>query len=433
MEKYGHGKKDRRIRVLISAFACEPGRGSEQEVGWKWACEMARYADVTVLTQTRNRPGIERWIRENGVEDLGFRIEYVQFPDPVYRLKSRFDALTFPYYAAWQFLALRTGRNLHKKRPFDLIHHVTFVTFRVPVWWKYLGVPVVFGPVGGVDIAPWRLLLHGMSPVSALREGVRNVATHIGRVVLRIFPPVKNDLGICLGATPKMTSLFLASGFEAKTMPAIGVEDAAFDADVSVPPGRLARRFLYVGRLHPLKGLHLAFEAFARAEIPGATLTVVGSGGEEKRLRKLSESLGISNAIEWIGKVRRPQLREYYQSHDVLLAPSLYESGGMTAIEAMSLGRPCIVLAVGGHALSVGDQCGFAVSTDGPAWQVIDRIADAMARCANEDGLVRAQGKVAREKVGEAYHWKNKGMAMYGIYKKTLRLAERKDERNPAC
>src|SRR4029077_18277793 len=48
-----------RLKVLISAYACEPGKGSEPEVGWQWALQMARFHDVTVLTRTNNRSAIE--------------------------------------------------------------------------------------------------------------------------------------------------------------------------------------------------------------------------------------------------------------------------------------------------------------------------------------------------------------------------------------
>src|ERR1700686_5022098 len=48
------------LRILLSAYACEPGKGSEPGVGWHWAVEMARLGHrVTVLTRQNNRAGIE--------------------------------------------------------------------------------------------------------------------------------------------------------------------------------------------------------------------------------------------------------------------------------------------------------------------------------------------------------------------------------------
>ncbi len=48
-------------KVLLSAYACEPGRGSEPEVGWRWAVELAGLGyQVWVLTRANNRAAIER-------------------------------------------------------------------------------------------------------------------------------------------------------------------------------------------------------------------------------------------------------------------------------------------------------------------------------------------------------------------------------------
>src|SRR5438445_7002045 len=52
-----------RLKVLISAYACEPGKGSEPEVGWQWALQMARFHDVTVLTRANNEPAIAEGLR----------------------------------------------------------------------------------------------------------------------------------------------------------------------------------------------------------------------------------------------------------------------------------------------------------------------------------------------------------------------------------
>jgi short-subunit dehydrogenase len=45
------------MRILLSAYACEPGRGSEPGVGWHWATELARLGhEVAVITRSNNRP-----------------------------------------------------------------------------------------------------------------------------------------------------------------------------------------------------------------------------------------------------------------------------------------------------------------------------------------------------------------------------------------
>ena len=417
-----HANQDGRAgrpRVLMSAFACEPGRGSEQEVGWRWAMEMSRWFDVTVLTQTRNRPGIERELQRGLPPDRTLRFEYFQLAAPVYRLKSRFDPLTWPYYAWWQWAARRVAARLHADNPFDLAHHVTFVSFRVPVWLKALGIPVVFGPVGGADPAPFHLLGRGFGPVIWCKEVARNALTGLGVGMMRLAPPVHGMRGRCLAATPAMARLFDRAGLPNEVFPAVGIDP---DPPRDLPQAAAgAPRFLFVGRFHPLKGGHLLLEAFARAGIAGARLTLVGSGGDERRLRRLAARLGIADRLVWTGQRPRAELAACYREHDVLVAPSLYESGGLVALEAMAQGLPAIVLEVGGHSISVATGCGIKVPPAGGIDQVIDGLAEAMRQYAATPERIAADGKRARERVAAEYDWSRKGLRMREIYHQLLR------------
>lgn len=404
-----------RVRVLISAFACEPGRGSEQEVGWRWALEMARWYDITVVTQTRNRPGIERELANGIPDDRTLEFLYCELPRPLYLLKRKFDLLTWPYYAVWQLAAVRLVRKVHLAKPFSLAHHVTFVSFRVPVWLKWLGIPVVFGPVGGAEMAPAKLLRRGFPPLIRVKEMVRNLATGGCARLLRMWPPILPGRGICLAATPGMDRIFKANGLSSRVFPAIGI-DAADKVGLGPDHRGEGLRFLYVGRLHPLKGTHMLLEAFARAGIPGASLTLIGGGGEARRLKELADRLKIADHLRWEGPLARADLPRHYAMHDVFVAPSLYESGGLTALEAMQQGVPVIVLDVGGHSVSVSDGCGLKVSPDGTVDEVIDRIAAAMVRYADHPGLLADHGRAAQKRVAEEYEWGRKAGRMHEIY-----------------
>jgi hypothetical protein len=48
------------VKILISAFSCAPGRGSEPGLGWEVAAASARNNDVWVLLDAHNRPWIEQ-------------------------------------------------------------------------------------------------------------------------------------------------------------------------------------------------------------------------------------------------------------------------------------------------------------------------------------------------------------------------------------
>ena len=57
----------KRLKVLISAYACESGKGSESGVGWNMVSEMAKYHDIWVMTRANNRPVIEAEQAKNPV------------------------------------------------------------------------------------------------------------------------------------------------------------------------------------------------------------------------------------------------------------------------------------------------------------------------------------------------------------------------------
>jgi glycosyltransferase involved in cell wall biosynthesis len=376
---------------------------------------MSRWFDVTVITQSRNRPGIERELARSKFEGRTLRFEYHQLPNPIYRLKSRFDPLTWPYYIIWQRTMMFTAERLHSREPFCLAHHVTFVSFRVPIWLKRLGIPVVFGPVGGAERAPLRLLTRGFGPMILCKELIRNLTTVVCSQTMRLLPPILRHNGICLAATPAMAEIFSNASLPNRLLPAIGVD--YFNHVATHPPTVTeGLRFVFVGRFHPLKGLRLLLGAFAKASIRNSSLTLIGGETDGTEFKRYAQKLGIWDRLKFIGRVSREELPSYYRQHHVLLAPSLYESGGLTVLEAMAEGLPVIVLDVGGHAVSVNEDCGAKIPATGNIAEVVEHLAEAMKHYADDPELLRRHGEAARQRVHTIYDWNRKSEKMKGIY-----------------
>ena len=112
---------------------------------------------------------------------------------------------------------------------------------------------------------------------------------------------------------------------------------------------------LCAGRLIHLKRIDIAIETVSRLRRDGvdATLTVVGDGVDRPRLERLSEELGLSDVVNFVGWTDDPeQLREYYRRAFALLLPSEIEAFGMVVLEAMAAGTPVVRTApVGGFDL----------------------------------------------------------------------------------
>ena len=112
-KNFGHHwlskRKHSRLRILVSAYACEPGKGSEPAVGWNWVCQMARFHDVWVLTRRNNRPPIQAELDGR----LAPSLHFVYFDLPYWaRFWKRSTFGLRLYYCLWQIGVLRVAIRL---------------------------------------------------------------------------------------------------------------------------------------------------------------------------------------------------------------------------------------------------------------------------------------------------------------------------------
>jgi len=104
--------------------------------------------------------------------------------------------------------------------------------------------------------------------------------------------------------------------------------------------------FLLVSRLEPYKKVGLAVKAFNSL---GQKLKIVGRGGEEKKLKKISRK-----NIEFLGKVSDQKLISLYQNCQAVIFPQ-EEDFGLVSLEAQACGRPVIAYGGGGAKETVVD------------------------------------------------------------------------------
>jgi glycosyltransferase involved in cell wall biosynthesis len=406
---------DKRLKVLISAYACEPGKGSEPEVGWQWALQMARFHDVTVLTRANNQPGIEAEMSR--IQDTQ-RPRFVYFDlDPFWlMLKDRLRA-TRIYYVLWQRLARQVVREQLRQEQFDLLHHITFATFRyTTAIWDH-GLPTIWGPIGGIESIP-AALLPWRYPGPLFSEVVRNFDNVVQTATLDVLRRRAASSSLVLVSTRQMQQTFADLGVASRLMPAIGLHLRQFRIPERAPTaGPL--RLLYVGNLLPLKGLDFALRALKVSET-NARLTLIGSGPFRRNLEKLAASLGIADRVEFRGRLPREQVLATYKDFDVFLFPSLHDTGGYAVIEAMSNAMPIICLAAGGPDTAVDDGSGICVPL-GARRDVVAGLAEAIRTYDRERSRVIEDGRAARQCVDANYDWTRKGELMNACYQEAVR------------
>lgn len=122
------------------------------------------------------------------------------------------------------------------------------------------------------------------------------------------------------------------------------------------------RLVLFLGRLAPIKSVDLLIRAFARLGLPGVRLVIAGpddGNGYQTGLLRLVDELGLADCVEFPGPIYGEKKVALLAGADVLVLPSLFESFGNVAAEAIAAGTPVIVTEGCGVAPYVRDRVGL--------------------------------------------------------------------------
>jgi glycosyltransferase involved in cell wall biosynthesis len=385
------------MKLLMSAYACAPNHGSEYATGWNWTTGANHLGhEIWALASTVHRDSITNACRDN--PDLA-GIRWI-FPEvrgwPLKQgVEPRWERT---YNLLWQRAALRHALPLHRRVRFDAVHHLTWGGIRAPTFLGELKIPLIIGPIGGGETSPASLrdelgfrgrLLEQIRDFSSstitvnplIRPGLNSAAV--------VFAYTKDTRNLFTGATRDKTVVF--SPVAIPDLPAIRVPRTW-----GGPP-----RFLCACRLLYWKGVHIAIRAFAEIvrQIPSARFTIVGDGPERPRLEADVRRHDLHGHVTFIARISQKKLFGLYESHDLLLFPSLHDSGGYVVLEALSHGMPVVCLDLGGPRDIVTTNSGIVVKTGGRnTAQVTKDMADKVCQLL-ESPLRRAElsaGAVSR-------------------------------------
>ncbi len=377
-------------RILVSAYACGPGLGSEAEGGWSWVRWTADAGhEVVVVTQPAFADALD------GETPPG--VEVVGVPPEPWATAFRGHPRVYADYLAWQQACVPVVRALHARRPLDLIHHVSWgsLIWGTPLW--QVDAPLAFGPIGGGQVAPAALRdyfgdawakerLRTALVQHALPHNPRARATLAHARLVAVTNDATESIVRRLGATTVLQ--MLDSG--------LPEADEAYPAP---PPTRPAGRIelVWIGRILALKALPLALEAVAaavgRADVH---LTVVGDGDLGPSVDGWIADLGLTEHVTWLGQVPHQRIRPLLRDSDALLFTSLRESFGSQVLEAAAQARPVIALDLHGVATHVPHGAGRRVPA-GDRRSTVAGLADAIVDLAHDPAARLAAGAVARD------------------------------------
>ena len=157
----------------------------------------------------------------------------------------------------------------------------------------------------------------------------------------------------------------------------------------------LSPEYRYIGtisRLEPIKNQALMIDAFYRAVriIPNLRLMMIGDGAKIHDLKQQVKALGIEKEVIFTGFMDNPQ--RFIYLFEIFLLSSFSEGTSMTLLEAMSLGKPCVVTDVGGNPeIVINNNTGKVVPSND-----VDRFAESILELLTDDHKKKACGDAAR-------------------------------------
>jgi glycosyltransferase involved in cell wall biosynthesis len=317
------------------------------------------------------------------------------------------------------------GLRLHKEIGFDVIHQLTYVGFRVPgLLWR-LGVPFVWGPIGGLEQTTWSLI-PSLGVSGALHLTARNLLNEWDR---RLAQLPKRAFAAADGAIIAATTGIQREIQRFYSRSSTVISEIGLPPVTNQTPTRRSvaepLRLLWCGNLNPRKALPFFFSALSIA--PSSLnwrLTIIGNGPCAAKWQTLVRRNGLADRCDWLGQVPRSVVLQKMQRAHALVVTSVYDLTSTVVVEALANGLPVICPDHCGFTDAVTPDCGIRVKASTKR-EVVTGLRDAIVRMSDENLRFQlAQGALARSRY---YEWESKARAVDGIYR--AKQLDRSDQR----
>ena len=398
-------------KLLISAYGCEPNKGSEQGVGWHWVLELAKSCEVWVITRCNNKSGIEHSLPPELTDRIHFI--YYDLPEGIKRLKRK-DRGLYLYYTLWQLGAYKRAKKIACEICFDYCMHLTFGSMWMPTFMYKLPIPFIWGPIGGGESVPADYI-HTLPWKGRMAQYTRNLLIRTASINPMIMWPARAARAI-IARTEESKRVFPGK-YQHKT---IVILETGMSSDIlqnyeSHCSNELTDyvELVYVGRLVPIKNVEASIRALKLVHDThhNVRLTIVGDGPLMTPLTNLAKKYGVHNHIRFVGSVSQREAIQILQQSHVFLFPSLKEGGTWSLMEAMAVSLPVICMDTSGMHIITDDTCAFRISPTTPI-DTIQKIAEAIVQLADSIVLRRTMGENGHRRILEHFLWSKKGVFM---------------------
>ena len=400
--------------ILVSTYAVNPYRGSEDSIGWNYICQIARFHKIIAITRKNNRASIEKYMYECPNE-IYKNIQFLYFDLPYWqRFWKRGNGGALLYYWIWQKRII----SFIKKQAiqFDIVQNINFINDWIPSYLWKLNKPFIWGPIGHHPLIPSQYLKPYKKTYAIIDKLKWTIKQLFWKYSSALKETVKNaDFIYCINNS--VLDVIEVQQNKYAVYPSVASEDFGYDS----LQRKKKFRIISVGRLVPLKGFDLSILAFAKfldkvsiLEKDNIELVIVGSGKELKFYKDLVEKNNIEDYVHFIEWMDRMELMNYFKEATLFLFPS-HEGAGMVVSEALSFGLPVVCLDNCGPGSLIDSTCGIAIPIQGYQ-NTVDALGAALSKVYNNPGLRLQMSKNARLKFEQKFHWDRRGEFLNTVY-----------------
>lgn len=395
---------NQKLHVGLIAIACNPYHVSEAGLGWKSVLALAGSHRLTVFTHTNNQADLEKFLSSPAADDRIRDVKFVFVAKQHGYLRNEAIArmLNWHYYRLWLGECVDAVIRCSTRDPINLVHHITYSTWRMGSPFHRTGIPTVWGPVGGAGKVPFSA--YGvLSATTRCTEALRGILSFF----YRLTPTFRRSLAA--------NTVVLASNEETRrflnrhTRREIGIVfPTYFDAsEATVPPDKAPGgpiHCFYGGGVIGSKGISLSLKAVAMALGQGADLVfkIAGQGPEREHLIELARALGIADCVHFLPLLSGEDYRAVLQEADLFLFPSFRENIGITMVDAMLHHTAPIVLDTSAPGEIVTGECGWKIPVDSNE-TIIENLATAIMQAHTDRELLDRKRRAARERILSCY------------------------------
>lgn len=355
-------------KILISAYAISPTRGSEYAAAWNTVLNLAGQHELWVLfgmsdDHMGDTQSLKRYIEDHPISSVNFiEVKGGWFANAINLLnKAGLGWFFYFAYYLWQKKALKAAQEVLKTTAIDVVHQLGPIGYREPGFLAQLGIPMVWGPIGGMKLMDSRFI--AMLPVKAkIKFTAKNL---INQYQLgfsgRIKSAFKNADVIVSATLLGQQTIKQRFKRESYYLPEQGISGNVMACVNKFNDMNQEVKLVWSGSLIQRKNLKMCLDALSAVKQSNWILHILGDGPLREKLEKYAHEKGLADKISFHGHLSRQEALRIMANAHLHIMTSIAEDNPAVIFEAMANGVPTLTIDHCGMGDVICNKCGIKI------------------------------------------------------------------------